>query len=64
MLARSPAALGIAESALGFTPEADLFALIRTRGRDAACIFVDEAQFLTEQQVWQLARVADDLASR
>ncbi len=53
--------IGIAEPALGFTPEADLFALIEAEGRDAACIFVDEAQFLTEDQVWQLARVADDL---
>ena len=26
-----------------------------------ACVFVDEAQFLTADQVWQLARVADDL---
>ena len=25
------------------------------------CVFVDEAQFLEEEQVWQLARVADDL---
>ena len=25
------------------------------------CVFVDEAQFLTEAQVWQLARVADRL---
>ena len=25
------------------------------------CVFVDEAQFLTEEQVWQLARVADRL---
>ena len=24
-----------------------------------ACVMVDEAQFLTEQQVWQLARLAD-----
>lgn len=53
--------IGIAEPALGFTPEADLFALIEAEGRDAACIFVDEAQFLTEAQVWQLARVADRL---
>ena len=28
------------------------------------CVFVDEAQFLTEDQVWQLARVADNWASR
>src|SRR5690606_39123172 len=25
------------------------------------CVFVDEAQFLTAEQVWQLARVADRL---
>ena len=29
--------------------------------RDSACIFIDEAQFLSADQVWQLARVADDL---
>ena len=27
-----------------------------------ACVFVDEAQFLTESHVWQLARVADRLS--
>jgi thymidine kinase len=26
-----------------------------------ACVFIDEAQFLTRNQVWQLARVVDDL---
>lgn len=29
---------------------------------EIACAFVDEAQFLTEAQVWQLARVADRLS--
>ncbi|TWI37968.1 thymidine kinase [Paracoccus sulfuroxidans] len=53
--------IGISEPATGFTPETDLFALVTTLGRDSACIFVDEAQFLTSDQVWQLARVADDL---
>ena len=53
--------IGIADDALTFTPETDLFALIADQGRGAACIFVDEAQFLTPDQVWQLARVADDL---
>ncbi|MBD9525369.1 thymidine kinase [Paracoccus sp. PAR01] len=53
--------IGIAEPAVTFTPESDLFALIEDQGRDCACVFVDEAQFLTEAQVWQLARVADDL---
>lgn len=53
--------IGIADDATTFTPRTDLFALIAEQGRDAACIFVDEAQFLTPEQVWQLARVADDL---
>ena len=26
-----------------------------------ACVLIDEAQFLTPEQVWQLARAADDL---
>ena len=26
-----------------------------------SCVFVDEAQFLTEEQVWQLAKVVDNL---
>jgi thymidine kinase len=27
-----------------------------------ACVFIDEAQFLTDDQVWDLARVVDDLS--
>ncbi|WP_323715572.1 thymidine kinase [Paracoccus aminovorans] len=53
--------IGISEPALGFAPDTDLFALIRDEAAGAACIFVDEAQFLTPAQVWQLARAADDL---
>ena len=53
--------IGIAEDATAFGPDTDLFALIADRGAGAACIFLDEAQFLTPAQVWQLARVADDL---
>lgn len=53
--------IGISDDALTFTPDTDLFALIQGQGRGAACIFLDEAQFLTAPQVWQLARVADDL---
>ncbi|HRO15199.1 MAG TPA: thymidine kinase [Paracoccus sp. (in: a-proteobacteria)] len=53
--------IGISAPALSFAPEDDLFALIRDRGTGCACIFLDEAQFLSPAQVWQLARVADDL---
>lgn len=53
--------IGIGDEALTFETATDLFALIRDHGGDCACIFIDEAQFLTAEQVWQLARVADDL---
>lgn len=55
--------IGIQADADMFDEHSDLFAMIETRiSRGAlACVFVDEAQFLTHAQVWQLARVVDDL---
>lgn len=53
--------IGIGDDALTFDADTDMFALIEGRGTGCACVFVDEAQFLTPAQVWQLARVADDL---
>ncbi|OOY06509.1 thymidine kinase [Thioclava sp. F28-4] len=55
--------IGIGAEAACFSEETDMFALIEARLADGpcACIFVDEAQFLTETQVWQIARAVDDL---
>lgn len=53
--------IGIGEDATSFGPDVDLFALCQAHSPTPACIFVDEAQFLTRDQVWQLACVADDL---
>ena len=56
--------IGISQPADTFTADEDLFAKIAARlnaGR-VDCIFVDEAHFLSEEQVWQLARAVDDLA--
>lgn len=55
--------IGISEVADTFGPKEDLVAKIETRLTQGkvASIFVDEAQFLTEQQVWQLATVVDEL---
>lgn len=55
--------IGISADAVLYTQEMDLFVLVQEqldRGRLDA-IFVDESQFLTKEQVWQLARVADHL---
>ncbi|HKL70639.1 thymidine kinase [Salibaculum sp.] len=55
--------IGIGVPADTFAPGDDLFRKIEARLAQGpcACVFVDEAQFLTDTQVWQLARVVDDL---
>ncbi|WP_425101705.1 thymidine kinase [Tropicibacter sp. S64] len=55
--------IGLGRPAATFGPDEDLFAKIAARLAQGAvaCIFVDEAQFLSRAQVWQLARVVDDL---
>ncbi|MAM63897.1 thymidine kinase [Maritimibacter sp. UBA3975] len=55
--------IGIGSPADTFETGEDLFDKIEARlARGAiACVFIDEAQFLSEDQVWQLARVVDDL---
>ncbi len=64
------AGLGIISSRIGLDAEAetfsdgdDLFARVESRQENNGlnCVLVDEAQFLNEQQVWQLCRVADRL---
>ena len=55
--------IGISASADTFRPGDDLFKKISRRLKQGpvACVFIDEAQFLQKEQVWQLARVVDDL---
>ena len=55
--------IGLDREAETFSTSDDLFQRIEAQIATAAlaCVFVDEAQFLTPEQVWQLARVADDL---
>ena len=55
--------IGLGREADVFRSQDDLFAVISERLEQGpvACVFVDEAQFLTPDQVWQLARVVDDL---
>ncbi len=55
--------IGIGAPADVFSPGDDLFARLKARLAEGsvACVFVDEAQFLSPEQVWQLARAVDDL---
>jgi len=55
--------IGIGVEADTFDETDDLFAKISARleAGPCACVFIDEAQFLTKEQVWGLARAVDDL---
>ena len=55
--------IGIGADADTYGPGDDLFAMVENRLAQGpcACVFIDEAQFLSKEQVWQLARAVDDL---
>lgn len=55
--------IGISDKADTFDSASNLLEMLKTRlsAGPLACVFIDEAQFLNEDQVWQLARAVDDL---
>ncbi len=55
--------IGIGEPADTFAPGENLFDKLKGRFiiEKIACVFIDEAQFLSKDQVWQLACAVDDL---
>ena len=55
--------IGIGSAAEIFDAGTDMFEKVQKRLETGpcACVFVDEAQFLSAPQVWQLARAVDDL---
>ena len=55
--------IGIRTDAQTFMPEDDFLAIVgKAHGDDALdCVLIDEAQFLTKDQVFQLGRIADEL---
>ncbi|WP_111562915.1 thymidine kinase [Rhizobium sp.] len=56
--------IGLQANAVAFEQDADLLSLIAEQGdagEPIACVFVDEAHFMTREHIWQLARVVDRL---
>lgn len=56
--------IGLRAEGVAFEHETDLERLVRDDVRDRGkldCVLVDEAQFLTRAQVWQLSEVVDQL---
>ncbi|UVI39208.1 thymidine kinase [Qipengyuania spongiae] len=54
--------IGLEADARLYRPDTDLWLEIARAHREKPldCVLVDEAQFLTREQVWQLARLADE----
>jgi thymidine kinase len=55
--------IGLESPASLFTPETDLFAAMHKEceKQKISCMFIDEAQFLTKQQVVQCLKIVDEL---
>lgn len=55
--------IGIEAEATTFATDTDLFDVVASCSSDEAlhCVLIDEAQFLTRDQVFQLSRVTDEL---
>lgn len=56
--------IGLSAEGLAFNPDTDLQRVVERDREDAGklnCVLVDEAQFLTRAQVWQLSEVVDRL---
>lgn len=51
--------IGLGKDAETFDATTDLCELLQRRATAVACVLVDEAQFLTKDQVWQRARHAE-----
>lgn len=55
--------IGLRSPAISLTPAENILQRIKTEhaSQPVACVLIDEAQFLTPEQVWQLTDVADSL---
>lgn len=55
--------IGLSKSCTLFSVDENLFDVIAAQHKESriSCVLIDEAQFLTEKQVWQLSDVVDDL---
>ncbi|WP_054749231.1 thymidine kinase [Lacticaseibacillus thailandensis] len=53
--------IGLERDAHAVYPDSDVFQMVKDIDADASCVLIDEAQFMTKQQVYDCARVVDEL---
>ncbi|MFA5960497.1 MAG: thymidine kinase [Tatlockia sp.] len=54
--------IGLSEAAVIFQNQDNLYQQVKNQGEDYACVLIDEAQFLTREQVFQLTEITDKLS--
>lgn len=56
--------IGLSQQAQTFDEHTDIFAVVAKMHAEKpiACVFLDEANFLSKHHVWQLAKIVDDLS--
>lgn len=52
---------GLNRDAIPFTKETNIFNLVSDSSFGLNCVLIDEGQFLTKEQVWQLTDIVDEL---
>jgi len=56
--------IGLSEKAIVFSPDDNLYQITKKYSQNTplACVLVDEAQFLTRQQVYELTEISDNIS--
>ena len=53
--------VGISRNAISFSFETNIYDLVKSECPDCDCVLVDESQFLSKSQVWQLSDIVDEM---
>ncbi|KRN97071.1 thymidine kinase [Companilactobacillus kimchiensis] len=53
--------MGLTRKAIPLQDGSDVYEIVKTQNPDAACVLIDECEFMTKDQVLQATRVVDDL---
>lgn len=53
--------IGLKRDALPIKDDTDVFEYVKQNDADAACVLIDEAQFLQKKHILQLTKIVDDL---
>jgi len=53
--------MGLNRSAIALQKDSDVFEIVKDKNPDAACVLIDECEFMTKDQVLQATKVVDDL---